>query len=398
MSKMSFDNIRKYSRENTKPTAGLGLSASSHAPPQSAQFQAYPRTSYNRNDVPHPNDNNNSNQGHNEFGNNMYHQHQHQHQLENEESIATAPNFGNDYSDHFLRTGVLPQAHIQNATNPLIGYPRLQRLHDLKQAHTRKHACQPYCASVPVPSMPDQLINWANAGLMFDVVMVGGCLKNTPSLELLTCLPVAQLTPRPSIALIWVPSHGLDIARQALGAWGFRRSEDIVFLAMSKDSIFYPPQSDADFIEKSTWHCLMGLKGTLRRSEDADLINCNIDTDTILESPTTDRPNIIPEKIYKVVENFSLMSRRLHIIPGSASSSVSSLSSTSAANPNVSSTILPVRPRPGWVIVSPDCLLDNFSVPDYLVETKLVGSRVPIDAEIDALRPKTPPRAKRNEK
>lgn len=296
-----------------------------------------------------------------------------------EQNTINLTNFGNDYSDHFLRTGVLPQAHIQNAANPLVGYPRLQRLHDLKAIHTNKHACQPYCASMPIASMPTELHDWAAAGLLFDVVLVGGCFQTTPRLDTLISLPVAQLTPRPSIALIWAPSHGLEIARQALGAWGFRRSEDITFLAMSKDSVFYPPQSDADFIEKSTWHCLMGLKGTLRRSEDSDLINCNIDTDTVLESPG-DRPNVVPENIYKVVENFSLMSRRLHIVPGSAGSA------------------LPVRPRPGWVIASPDCLMNNFTVGNYMAEIKSLGTRVPIDPEIDSLRPRTPPRAKRNDK
>lgn len=296
-----------------------------------------------------------------------------------EENRATLPNFGNDYSDHFLRTGVLPQAHIMNVSNPLVGYPRLQKLHELKTMHTAKHACKPFCANVSVEDMPEVLSDWASSGVVFDVVLVGGCFKTTPSLETLLALPVSQLTPKPSVALVWMPSHGLEVARQALSSWGFRRSEDITFLAMAKDSPFYPPQSDQDFIEKSSWHCLMGLKGTLRRSEHSDLINCNIDTDTIIESKFN-RLNVIPENIYKVIENFALMSRRLHIVPGTGGE------------------FLPVRPRPGWVIASPESLLDNFTVRGYLTDIKNKGTRVPIDHEIDSLRPKTPPRAKRNEK
>lgn len=292
-------------------------------------------------------------------------------------------NFGNDYSDHFLRTGVLPQAHIQNASNPLVGYPRLQKLHELKEAHTRKHACKPFMARASLEDLPLKLHDWATNNVQFDVVLVGGCFEETPNLDYLASLPVGALTPRPSIALVWVPSFALEMAKQALGLWGFRRSEDIVFLAMSKNSCFYPPQSDDDLIEKSTWHCLMGLKGTLRRSEDIDLINCNIDTDTVLEAPT-DRPNVIPENIYKVIENFSLMSRRLHILPGTTQESVA--------------PSLPTRSRPGWVVVGPDCFLDNFKIDDYNHEIQVVGTRVPIDPEIDLLRPKTPPRAKRNDK
>lgn len=242
--------------------------------------------------------------------------------------------------------------------------------------HTLQHACTPYTAAVPVPEIAPTLQKWAiNEGLVFDVVMVGGCHQSQISLSTLAALPIPQLTPRPSIALVWVPSHGLDTARQALEAWGFRRSEDIVFMCRTKDSIFYPPQHPDDYIEKTSWHCLLGLKGTLRRSEDTDLINCNVDTDIIVET-LKEQPNIVPEQIYSIVENFALMSRRIHIIPGHAS--------------------LPVNPRPGWVIVSPDCQADNFSPSGYLAEMKTLGHRVPVDQEIEILRPKTPPRAKRN--
>lgn len=298
-------------------------------------------------------------------------------QPEETREVAMRTNFGNDYSDHFLRTGILPQAHIMNVSNPLVGYPRLQRLHELKAQRVAENACKPFCASVDVALMPRVLTDWANSGAIFDVVLVGGCFKTQLRPEYLISLPISLLTPKPSVAFVWVPSHGLEIGRQALGAWGFRRSEDITFLAMSKDSPFYPPQVDHDFIEKSTWHCLMGIKGTLRRSEHAELINCNVDTDTIVESKEH-RLNVIPEPIYKVIENFSLMSRRLHVVPGTGGE------------------MLPVRPRPGWVIASPDCILNNFSVDSYMEEIKVVGARVPMDLEIDALRPKTPPRSKRN--
>ena len=93
---------------------------------------------------------------------------------------------------------------------------------------------------------------------------------------------------------------------------------------------------------------------------------------------------MIPDNIYKVIENFSLMSRRLHILPGTTR--------------NSSAPSLPTRSRPGWVIVGPDCLVNNFNIDDYVREVKIVGTRVPIDPEIDSLRPKTPPRAKRNDK
>ena len=95
--------------------------------------------------------------------------------LNDQEELST--NFGNDYSDHFLRTGVLPQAHIQNAANPLVGYPRLQKLHELKKAHTRKHACKPFMATTSLESLPLKLHDWASNNVQFDVVLVGGCFR-----------------------------------------------------------------------------------------------------------------------------------------------------------------------------------------------------------------------------
>jgi N6-adenosine-specific RNA methylase IME4 len=290
---------------------------------------------------------------------------------------STPHNFGNDYNDHYLYTGVLPQSHIMNVLDPLVGYPKLQQLHQLKKAHNNKFACKPFGSRIKPEDMPNRMDTWASEGINFDVVMINGCLDNVPTYETLISLPVQKITPRPSILLLWVPGPALEKGRKALEHWGFRRSEDIVYFVTDTNSIHFPKglaASANDCVVKSSWHCLMGLKGTLRRSEDSDLINCNVDTDVILEIPQ--RANVVPEQVYDIVENFSLMSRRLHIIPG------------------YSSIDKPVRVRPGWVVVSPDVLLDNFDPSAYMAHSKTPGFRVPVDSEIDGLRPKTPPRVK----
>lgn len=288
-------------------------------------------------------------------------------------------NFENDYCDHYLRTGVLPQVHIRNISNPLTGYPKLQRLHDLKQNHNKKYAGKSFGRKIEPDDMCEELNKWVGQNVNFDIVMVNGCLDNYPDYDILMRLPIQKLTPRPSIMLLWMPGTKLDFGRQVLEHWGFRRSEDIVYFTTNKQSLHFPhgaASCDEDLITKSTWHCLMGLKGTLRRSEDSDLINCNVDTDVILESDG-ERPNVVPESIYRIIENFALMNRRLHIIPA------------------CSDFEKPVRPRAGWAIMSPDILLDNFSPVDYLNNAKKIGHRVPVDSEIDNLRPKTPPKMKR---
>jgi N6-adenosine-specific RNA methylase IME4 len=298
------------------------------------------------------------------------------------EGGAAEHNFGNDYCDHYLRSGVLPQSHIRNIVQPLTGYPKLQRLHELKQTHNRKHAGKAFGRQVAPEDMADELSKWTNhsGNLNFDVVMVNGCLDNYPDYDTLVNLPIQKITPRPSILLLWVPGPALELGRAVLEHWGFRRSEDIVYFVTDSQSLHFPQgaaKSPQDSITKSTWHCLMGLKGTLRRSEDSDLINCNIDTDVILET-SSERPNVVPEAIYHTIENFALMNRRIHIIP------------------SYSTFEKPVRPRPGWVIMSPDILLDNFDSQTYTEQAKSLGYRVPVDHEIDSLRPKTPPKMKRN--
>ncbi|CAN6612882.1 karyogamy protein Kar4p [Trichomonascus vanleenenianus] len=295
-------------------------------------------------------------------------------------------NFGNDYCDHYIHTGVLPQAHIQNIQDPLIGYPKLQRLHKLKAGHNGKHVGKPFGRAVSSDKIAEELTAWTNEsrGLSFDVIMIGACVDRPPSYSTLVELPIHKLTPRPSILFLWVPGPDLELGRQMMEIWGFRRSEDIVYFCTSKSSLHFPKNlatSVDDCVVKSTWHCLMGLKGTLRRSEDTDLINCNIDTDVIVER-SSERPNVVPEGIYSLIENFALMNRRLHIIP----------SDTSLEKP--------VRPRPGWVIVSPDILLDNFTPERYLesIGKGNTNFRIPIDNEIDNLRPKTPPKMKNNKR
>lgn len=281
--------------------------------------------------------------------------------------IQRQPNFGNDYNLYYLLTGEFPQNHVLNIEEPFAGYPKLKKLHELKAKHNLHHAHPAMGEQCTMKDLPDKLKSWASDNMHFDVVMVHGCISPTPSLAALKSIPVAEITPRPSLVFLWVPTSRLDDGRKALEHWGFRRSEDIVYFVSSKDSIHMPPPNPNQLLKSTTWHCLMGLKGTLRRSTDSNLINCNVDIDSIIERPNQ-RPNVVPEDIYELIENFSLMARRVHILP------------------TPSPLHLPVRLRPGWLIVSPDSLISNVDA-----EYFRGNPRVPVDPEIDMLRPKTPP-------
>lgn len=60
-------------------------------------------------------------------------------------------------------------------------------------------------------------------------------------------------------------------------------------------------------------HCLMGIKGTVRRSTDGDFIHANVDIDLII----TEEPEMgnveKPVEIFHIIEHFCLGRRRLHL-------------------------------------------------------------------------------------
>lgn len=282
--------------------------------------------------------------------------------------LVAAPNYGNDYNTLYLHTGQFPQSHVQNIDDIYEGYPKLQRLHERKKEVLDVYSDKPTGLRCLASRIPQTLQLWAASGLKFDVVMLHGCISEFPSRQYWRSLPIQQLTPRPSILLVWVAASKLEKGRALLELWGFRRSEEIVFMVSKENSAFIPPQADTQALFRSTtWYCIMGLRGTLRRSVDKHLINCNIDTDVIIEGTHT-KANVVPEDIYTIVENFALMGRRLHVVPVE------------------SPYELPVRPRRGWTILSPDSLLSNFDPTAY---KPLL--RVPVDQEIEILRPQTPP-------
>ena len=119
-------------------------------------------------------------------------------------------------------------------------------------------------------------------------------------------------------------------------------------------------------------HCLMGIKGTVRRSTDGDFIHANVDLDIIISEEPEYGETQKPEEIFKIIEHFCLGRRRLHIFGNDH-------------------TV-----RPGWVTVGPDLTSSNYSSEQYHTyfssapEEFLVGST----ETIEQLRPKSPPASK----
>ncbi|KAJ1542000.1 hypothetical protein HK405_010264, partial [Cladochytrium tenue] len=113
---------------------------------------------------------------------------------------------------------------------------------------------------------------------------------------------------------------------------------------------------DPPVLRRQKEHCLVGIKGTLRRSVDTHFIHCNVDTDVIVadeEEPMPGRRPRKPEEIYTIIENFCLGRRRLELFGSDA-------------------TV-----RNGWVTVGPEVTATNFDPIAYAQSFEGTGTVLP---------------------
>ncbi|XP_010767598.1 N6-adenosine-methyltransferase subunit METTL14 [Notothenia coriiceps] len=181
-------------------------------------------------------------------------------------------------------------------------------------------------------------------------------------------LEIEEISDLRSFVFLWCGSgEGLDMGRMCLRKWGFRRCEDICWIKTNKNNPGKTKALDPKAVfQRTKEHCLMGIKGTVRRSTDGDFIHANVDIDLII----TEEPEMgnveKPVEIFHIIEHFCLGRRRLHLF-------------------GRDSTI-----RPGWLTVGPTLTNSNFNPETYashFVNDNLSGCT----EEIERLRPKSPP-------
>ncbi|KAJ7579060.1 MT-A70-domain-containing protein [Mycena floridula] len=304
----------------------------------------------------------------------------------------------NDYSQRYVDGGEWPQNWVLGAEieRRFEEYPKQQRLLALKTAAVASH------------SLSSSFLPFSDLSTLhpckFDVILLDPPFSSTFTWTDLQELPIPSLAADPSFVFLWVGSgagEALERGREVLGRWGYRRCEDVVWCATNKSESGTRPGTDpptTSLFTRTKQHCLIGIRGTVRRSTDSWFVHCNVDTDVIIWPGDPTDPTRKPPEMYSLIENFCLGIRRLEVF-GKATSSL----------------------RRGWVTVLGDSEISkaaSFSADDDSVPSRIGDSTrwdrntwetgvkalsnggravVPMTPDIEALRPKSPFRPGQNQ-
>ncbi|KAL6645507.1 hypothetical protein ACP70R_017115 [Stipagrostis hirtigluma subsp. patula] len=311
-----------------------------------------------------------------------------------------APSRGeqNDYSQNFVDTGMRPQNFIRelDLTSVAEDYPKLRELIQRKDEIVANSASPPMYYKC---DLREHVLSPEFFGTKFDVILIDppweeythrapGITDHIEywSAEEIMDLKIEAIADTPSFVFLWVGDGiGLEQGRQCLKKWGFRRCEDVCWIKTNKQNATPSLRHDSHtLLQHSKEHCLMGIKGTVRRSTDGHIIHANIDTDIIIAEEPSDGSTKKPEDMYRIIEHFALGRRRLELF---------------GEDHNI---------RPGWLTLGKGLSYSNFNKEAYIKNFADKDGRVwmggggrnpPPEAphlvvttpEIESLRPKSPP-------
>jgi N6-adenosine-specific RNA methylase IME4 len=296
----------------------------------------------------------------------------------------------NDYCQYYVDTGERPQNFIRDIlpSERFKDYPKLDELIKLKDKilHDRNHP--PMCLGRDLRE-----VNWSELG-QFDVIMVdppwmeyktrieGLPVYNTEDERLegwtkedIATLQIDKVSKTPSFLFLWVGSEHLDDGRELLKHWGFKRCEDVVWLKTNRNNKNRVPINEKHFLQHVKEHCLVGVKGDVRRASDSHFIHANIDTDVIVSEELEPGNLEKPSEIYDIIERFCLGRRRLQLFGNCKPA------------------------KPGWITISKNLKVSNLDVVEYnkwmsgnITSLKCFegGELIGTTAEIENLRPKSP--------
>ncbi|KAA0722399.1 N6-adenosine-methyltransferase non-catalytic subunit [Triplophysa tibetana] len=285
----------------------------------------------------------------------------------------------NDYCQHFVDTGHRPQNFIRDGglADRFEEYPKQRELIRLKDELISATNTPPMYLQADMDRF-----DLRDLKCKFDVILVeppleeyyreSGIIANERfwNWDDIMKLDIEEISAIRSFVFLWCGSgEGLDLGRMCLRKWGFRRCEDICWIKTNKNNPGKTKTLDPKAVfQRTKEHCLMGIKGTVRRSTDGDFIHANVDIDLII----TEEPEMgnieKPVEIFHIIEHFCLGRRRLHLF-------------------GRDSTI-----RPGWLTIGPTLTNSNFHAEAYSGHFNEPNAYLSgCTEEIERLRPKSPP-------
>jgi mRNA (2'-O-methyladenosine-N6-)-methyltransferase len=237
----------------------------------------------------------------------------------------------NDYSQHFVDTGERPQNFIRDydIDQRYEEYPKLKELISLKNDLIRRFATEPMAIKCDLKTF-----DLTSLGAKFDVILIDPpwdeykrrCPGSFQQQEIsvwtdddMLQLKIDAVANNPSFLFLWVGSaEGLDQGRELIRKWGYRRCEDIVWVKCNREEknrtlTANTKSTENTILQHTSEHCLMGIRGTVRRSTDGHFIHANVDTDVIITEMPEYASTRKPEEMYEIIERFCLGRRRLEL-------------------------------------------------------------------------------------
>lgn len=289
----------------------------------------------------------------------------------------------NDYSQHFVDTGQRPQNFIRDVglADRFEEYPKLRELIRLKNELVARTAHPPMYLKCDLETFDLKSLKH-----QFDVILIEPPLEEYARTcgatnikfwdwDKIMALDIGELAAQRSFVFLWCgSSDGLDLGRLCLQTWGFRRCEDLCWIKTNHASaqrnqatISHQVMEPNAVLQRTKEHCLMGIKGTVRRSTDGDFIHANVDIDLIIADEAEQGSLDKPEEMFHIIEHFCLGRRRLQLF-------------------GRDSTV-----RPGWLTLGPDLTMSNYDASLYNSYFADGNMTTGCTDRIESLRPKSPP-------
>ncbi|KAF8065623.1 mettl14 [Scenedesmus sp. PABB004] len=235
----------------------------------------------------------------------------------------------NDYCQHYVDTGQRPQNFLRDSEleDRYADYPHLQRLAALKDKQVRAHTTPPYALRADLRKLQ---LSKEVFGTKFDVVLIDPpweeYARRAPGLvadpevwtwQEIQALNVGAIADVPSAVFLWCGSaEGLDAGRHCLRRWGFRRVEDICWVKTNKDAkarTYLNSQEPGSMLVHTKEHCLVGLRGAVKREVDGHILHANCDVDVIVSEEPPLGSTEKPDELYGIIERFVNGRRRLEL-------------------------------------------------------------------------------------